>query len=60
MTSTDLVSRFDTVHALKSLEEQEQNLQQMSFEELSSQIIMFGEAKKGMLSRRTQPTAGGF
>lgn len=47
MTSPDLVSRFDTVHALKTLEDQDQALQQMSYEELARQPILFGEAKKG-------------
>ena len=47
MTSPDLVSRFDTIHALKTLEDQEVALKQMSYEELSNQIILFGEAKKG-------------
>ena len=47
MTTPDLVSRFDTVHAMKTLEDQDQALQQMSHEELSRQPVLFGEAKKG-------------
>jgi hypothetical protein len=47
MSMTDLVSRFDAVSAFQTQENQEQALKKMSFEELSQQTILFGEAKKG-------------
>jgi hypothetical protein len=45
--SADLADRFEAVQSHKSQEQHVQEVKKLWYEELSHQVILFGEAKKG-------------